>query len=38
VKFIQRAALVMLILAGMVNYIDRATLAVGNPLIRHDLG
>jgi sugar phosphate permease len=38
VKFIQRAALVLLILAAMVNYMDRATLAVANPLIRQDLG
>jgi sugar phosphate permease len=38
VKSIQRAALAMLVLSGVVNYIDRATLAVGNELIRHDLG
>jgi MFS family permease len=38
VKRIQRTALTMLVLSGGVNYIDRATLAVGNPLIRHDLG
>ena len=38
VKFIQRAALALLILAAMVNYMDRATLAVANPLIRQDLG
>ncbi len=38
VKAIQRAALAMLVLSGMVNYIDRATLAVGNKLIREDLG
>jgi sugar phosphate permease len=37
-KFIQRAALAMLVVAGVVNYIDRATLAVANPLIREDLG
>jgi sugar phosphate permease len=37
-KSIQRAALVMLVVAGVVNYIDRATLAVANPLIRQDLG
>ncbi len=34
---IQRGALAMLVLAGVVNYIDRATLAVANPLIRADL-
>ena len=37
-KSIQRTALAMLVLAGVVNYIDRATLAVANPLIRQDLG
>ena len=37
-KWVQRAALVMLVVAGVVNYIDRATLAVANPLIREDLG
>lgn len=38
VKAIQRAALAMLVLAGVINYIDRATLAVANLLIRQDLG
>jgi sugar phosphate permease len=38
VKSIQRAALAMLVVAGVINYIDRATLAVANPLIRDDLG
>ena len=38
VKSIQRAALAMLVVAGVINYIDRATLAVANPLIRQDLG
>jgi sugar phosphate permease len=28
----------ILLLAGVVNYLDRSTLAIGNPLIRHDLG
>ena len=37
-KAIQRAALAMLVLAGVVNYIDRATLAVANPLIRSEMG
>ena len=37
-KSIQRAALAILVVAGAVNYIDRATLAVANPLIRQDLG
>ena len=34
VKLAQRAALAMLVAAGVINYIDRATLAVANPLIR----
>ncbi|MBN8930245.1 MAG: MFS transporter [Rhodospirillales bacterium] len=38
VRRIQRTALVLLVLSGVVNYIDRATLAVGNPLIREELG
>src|ERR1700712_2785780 len=37
-KSIQRGALAMLVVAGVINYIDRATLAVANPLIREDLG
>jgi sugar phosphate permease len=37
-KTIQRTALAMLVVAGVVNYIDRATLAVANPLIREELG
>ncbi len=35
---IQATALGMLVVGGVVNYIDRATLAVANPLIRQDLG
>jgi sugar phosphate permease len=38
VKSIQRVALAMLVVAGVINYVDRATLAVANPLIRRDLG
>ena len=38
VRSIQRAALAMLVVAGVINYVDRATLAVANLLIRHDLG
>jgi sugar phosphate permease len=34
----QTATLVLLVATGMLNYIDRATLAVANPLIRADLG
>ncbi len=37
-KLVQRTALAMLVVAGVVNYIDRATLAVANPLIREELG
>jgi len=37
-KSVQRVALALLVVAGVVNYIDRATLAVANPLIREDLG
>src|ERR1700761_3809451 len=37
-KTIQRIALALLVVAGVVNYIDRATLAVANPLIRDELG
>ena len=37
-KAIQRTALAMLVLGGVINYIDRATLAVANPLIREDMG
>lgn len=38
VKAAQRIALALLVIIGVINYIDRATLAVANPLIRHDLG
>ncbi len=37
-KRIQRTALALLVLAGCVNYVDRAALSIGNVLIRHDLG
>ena len=38
IRRVQRTALVLLVLSGVVNYIDRATLAVANPLIREELG
>jgi sugar phosphate permease len=38
VKRAQRAALTLLVIAGTLNYIDRATLSVANPLIRNELG
>ena len=36
-KSIQRTALAMLVVSGVINYVDRATLSVANPLIRGDL-
>jgi sugar phosphate permease len=38
IRRVQRTALVLLIVSGSINYVDRATLAVGLPLIRRDLG
>jgi MFS family permease len=38
VKAAQRSALTVLVIGGTLNYIDRATLSVANPLIRNDLG
>jgi MFS family permease len=38
VRSIQRTALTLLVVGGVINYIDRATLAIGNPLIRQELG
>jgi len=38
VKRIQRSALILLVVAGTINYIDRATLSIGGTLIRADLG
>src|SRR6201997_4414356 len=37
-KWVQGVALALLVVAGIVNYIDRATLAIANPLIREELG
>ncbi len=34
----QRNALIMLVLAGTLNYLDRSTLSIANPLIRQELG
>jgi sugar phosphate permease len=34
----QRTALTMLVVAGTLNYVDRSTLSVANPLIRQELG
>ena len=38
VRRIQTVSLALLVTAGVVNYVDRATLAVANPLIRADMG
>ncbi|WP_088561294.1 MFS transporter [Arboricoccus pini] len=38
VRRTQRAALILLVIVGTINYVDRATLAVGGTLIRADLG
>jgi MFS family permease len=38
IKRTQRIALTLLVVSGVVNYVDRATLAIGAPLIRQDLG
>jgi len=37
-RVIQRSALALLVFAGVVNYIDRGTLSIANPLIRKELG
>ena len=34
----QRSALILLVLAGTLNYLDRSTLSIANPLIRNELG
>ena len=38
IRTVQRTALVLLVLAGTLNYIDRWTLSMANPLVRRDLG
>lgn len=38
VRSLQRGALVLLFISGSISTIDRAALAVANPLIRHDMG
>jgi sugar phosphate permease len=38
IRRIQRIALVLLTVGGVINYVDRAALAVGLPWIRRDLG
>src|SRR5436305_2753773 len=34
----QRSALILLVFAGTLNYLDRSTLSIANPLIRQELG
>jgi sugar phosphate permease len=34
----QRTALIVLVIAGTLNYLDRSTLSIANPLIRQELG
>jgi MFS family permease len=38
IRRVQRTALTLLVLAGTLNYIDRWTLSMANPLVRQDLG
>ncbi|PLZ02927.1 MFS transporter [Burkholderia sp. WAC0059] len=38
IKAIQRASLAMLFASGTISTVDRAALAIANPLIRHDMG
>ncbi|MBV9863111.1 MAG: MFS transporter [Alphaproteobacteria bacterium] len=38
IRRVQRTALVLLLLGCTLNYVDRSTLAVANPLVRQDLG
>ena len=34
----QAISLILLLICGTINYLDRGSLSVANPLIRHDLG
>src|ERR1700709_1879657 len=38
IKRIQRNSIGLITLGCALNYVDRSTLAIANPLIRHDLG
>src|ERR1700749_609882 len=38
VRRVQASALVLLLIAGTLNYVDRAALSIANPLIREELG
>ena len=37
-RTLRRTAILILILSGTVNYLDRATLAIASPLVRQDIG
>ena len=38
IRRVQVSALVLLVIAGTLNYVDRAALSIANPLIREELG
>ena len=38
IRRVQTSALVLLVIAGTLNYVDRAALSIANPLIREELG
>jgi sugar phosphate permease len=38
VRRIQRGALTLLVISGAINTMDRAALAIANPMVRHDFG
>lgn len=38
IRSVRHMALSVLVVSGVINYIDRSTLAIANPLIRQDLG
>ena len=38
IRRVQASALVLLVIAGTLNYVDRAALSIANPLIREELG
>ena len=38
IRRVQVSALALLVIAGTLNYVDRAALSIANPLIREELG
>jgi len=38
IRRVQASALALLVIAGTLNYVDRAALSIANPLIREELG